>query len=130
MCSSSSVNRPIGWNVRPGGVLSGGIYISYLVGLSAIRAAAARHGLYALDLIADGLVEDSVGQEDQPVRAGVGVGVLAGFAGAEYARLSCVHSFTTFLWAGSRGAATPAGPFPSLVHAVSHACNSFASTIH
>ena len=29
--------------------------------LSAIRAAAARHGLYALDLIADGLVEDGVG---------------------------------------------------------------------
>src|SRR5215204_3046816 len=112
MCSSSSVNRPIGWNVRPGGVLSGGSYISYRVGLSAIRAAAARHGLYALDLIADGLVEDSVGQEDQPVRAGVGVSVLASFAGAEYARLFGVHSLWSFLWAGLRSAPTPAEPFP------------------
>ena len=46
------------------------------VGLPAIRAAAARHGFYALDLIADGLVEDGVGQEDQPLGAGVGAHAL------------------------------------------------------
>jgi hypothetical protein len=38
------------------------------VGLLAIRAAAARHGFYALDLIAHGFVEDGVGQEDQLAR--------------------------------------------------------------
>ena len=32
--------------------------------LSAIRAAATREGLYALDLVADLLVKDGVGQED------------------------------------------------------------------
>ena len=61
-------------------------------GLSAIRAAAARHHFQTLDFLAYGFVEDGVGQEDQPVRAGVGVLVLTGFAWAEYARLIGVHS--------------------------------------
>ena len=34
-----------------------------------------------LDLVTDLFVEDGVGQEDEPVRAGVGVGVLAGLSG-------------------------------------------------
>jgi hypothetical protein len=41
--------------------------------LSAIGAAAARDGLYALDLVADLLVKDGVSQEDQPGVTGVGV---------------------------------------------------------
>ena len=63
-------------------------------GLSAsfASAAAARHDFQTLDFIAHGFVEDGVGQEDQPVRAGVGVVVLAGFAWTEYARLFGVHS--------------------------------------
>ena len=65
---------------------------SYGLGLSAIRAAAARHHFKTLDFLAHGLVEGGVGKEDQPVRAGVGVVVLASFAGAEYARLFGVHS--------------------------------------
>ena len=78
----------------------------------AIRAAAARHHLQTLDFLAYGFVEEGVGQEDQPVRAGVGVVVLTSFAWTEYARLSGFHrSVPTFLWAGLRGAATPAGPF-------------------
>jgi len=63
-----------------------------LSGLSAIRAATARDGLEALYLVAYCLVEGGIGQEDQPVVAGVGVGILASFAWAEYARLSDVHS--------------------------------------
>src|SRR5215208_6328447 len=80
----------------------------------ASRAAAARHHFQKLDFLAHGFVEDSVGQEDQPVRAGVGVVVLTNYAWAEYARLFGVHSYSSFLWAGSRGAPTPAGPLPSL----------------
>ena len=37
-------------------------------------------------------VQYAVGQEDQPVRTGVGVGVLLNKVRAEYARLSYVHS--------------------------------------
>jgi hypothetical protein len=62
------------------------------VGLSTIRAAAARHDFEALNLIPEVLVVSGVGQEDQPIRAGVGVVVLTGFAWAEYARLFGVHS--------------------------------------
>ena len=80
------------------------------VGLSAIRAAAARYDLEALNLVPEVLVVGGVGQEDQPVRAGVGVGVLTGFPWTEYARPFSVHSsVSTFLWAGSRGVAAPAG---------------------
>jgi hypothetical protein len=82
-------------------------------GPSAIRAAAAGHHFQTLDFLAHGFVEDGVGQEDQPLGAGVGV-VLAGFPWTEYARLCGVHSFSSSLWAGSRGAPTPAGPFLSL----------------
>jgi hypothetical protein len=82
------------------------------LGLSAIRAPAARHHFQTLDSLTHGFVEDGVGKEDQPVRAGVGVMVLSGFPWTEYARLFGVHSSVpTFLWAGSRGAPTPAGPF-------------------
>jgi hypothetical protein len=59
--------------------------------LSAIRAAAARHHFQMLDFLSHGLVKYGVGQEDQPVSAGVRVRVLASFAGAEYARLFGVH---------------------------------------
>ena len=57
------------------------------MGLSTIRAAAARDGLYALTLFADSVVKHGVSQEDQSVRAGVRVVVLINFAWAEYARL-------------------------------------------
>jgi hypothetical protein len=40
-------------------------------GLSAVRTAAARHHFQALDFLAHGFVKYGVGQEDQPVRAGV-----------------------------------------------------------
>jgi predicted ArsR family transcriptional regulator len=40
------------------------------VGLSAIHAAAARYHFQALDFLAHGFVEDGIGQEDKPVRAG------------------------------------------------------------
>jgi len=46
------------------------------VGLTAIRAAAARHHFQTLDFLAHGFVEDSVGQEDQPIRGGVGAQTL------------------------------------------------------
>jgi hypothetical protein len=62
------------------------------VGLSASRTTAARHHFQALDFLAHGFVEDGIGQEDQPVRAGVGVVVLTGFSWTEYARLFGVHS--------------------------------------
>ena len=51
------------------------------VGLSAFRAAAARHYFQTLDFLAHGFLEDGVGKEDQPVRTGVGVMVLAGLLG-------------------------------------------------
>ncbi|HSK81915.1 MAG TPA: hypothetical protein VK902_00710 [Rubrobacter sp.] len=41
--------------------------------LLSVRAAAARHHFQTLDFLAHGFVEDRVGQEDQPVHAGVGV---------------------------------------------------------
>jgi hypothetical protein len=65
------------WIVQTFGILAlvpplaGGSRISYRVGLSAMRAAAARYDLEAFNLVPDVLVEDGVGQEDQPVRAGV-----------------------------------------------------------
>jgi hypothetical protein len=63
-----------------------------LVSARAVRAAAARHHFQTLDFLAHGFLEDGVGQEDQPVCAGVGVVVLTGFAWTEYARLFGVHS--------------------------------------
>jgi hypothetical protein len=67
------------------------------MGLSSIRAAAARHHFQTLDFLAHGFVEDGVGQEYEPVHAGVRVGVLFRFAWAEYtARLDAVHSHLPF----------------------------------
>jgi hypothetical protein len=60
--------------------------------VSLASAAAAGDGLYALDFVADGVVIDGVGQEDQSVRAGVRVVILFDFGRAEYARLFAVHS--------------------------------------
>jgi hypothetical protein len=60
--------------------------------LSAIRATAARYDLEAFNLVPDVLVVGGVDQEDQPVRAGVGVVVLTGFPWTKYARLFGVHS--------------------------------------
>ena len=93
---------------------SGDIGLGIGVGLLAIRAAAARYHFQTLDFLAHGFVKHGVSQEDQSVRAGVGVVILPGFPWAEYARLFGVHSDSSFLWAGSRGAPTPAGPLPSL----------------
>jgi hypothetical protein len=60
--------------------------------LSAICAAAARHHFQTLDFLAHGFVEDGVGKEDQPIRAGVGMVVITGFPWTEYASLFGVHS--------------------------------------
>jgi hypothetical protein len=65
-----------------------------------------------LDFLAHSFVKYSVGQEDQPVRASVGVMILIDFAWTKYARLFGVHSAPSYLWAGLRGVAAPAGPFP------------------
>jgi hypothetical protein len=62
------------------------------VGLSASCAAAARHHFQTLHFLAHGFVKYGVGQEDQPVRAGVRVVILIDFAWTEYARLCSVHS--------------------------------------
>jgi hypothetical protein len=61
-------------------------------GLLSVRAAAARQHFQTLDFLPHGFVEDGVGQEYQPVRAGVGVVVLTGFPWTKYARLFGVHS--------------------------------------
>jgi hypothetical protein len=74
-----------------------------------MRAAAARYDLEAFNLVPDVLVVGGVGQEDQPVRAGVGVVVLAGFPWTEYARLFGVHSGVLSLWAGLRGVPSTCG---------------------
>ena len=90
---------------------------SYGLGLSAIRATAARYHFQTLDFLAHGFVKYGVSQEDQPVGAGVGVMVLNSCAWTEYARLFGVHSASPFLWAGLRGVTAPAGPFlyPTLI---------------
>jgi len=56
---------------------------AWLIGveLSTIRAVAARHYFQTLHFLAHGFLEDGVGKEDQPVRTGVGVMVLAGLLG-------------------------------------------------
>ena len=78
-------------------------------GLSAIRAAATRHHFQTFDFLAHGFIQDDVGQEDQPVRAGVGV--VSSLASLGRNTLdSLVSTVSTFLWAGLRGAPTPAGP--------------------
>src|SRR5215212_8538308 len=81
------------------------------VGLSVIRAAAARHHFQTLDFLAHSFVEDGVSQKHQSVRAGVGVVVLNSFSWTKYARLFGVHRGSS-LWAGLRGVSPPAGPFP------------------
>ena len=58
----------------------------------ASRATATRYHFQALDFLTHGFVKYGVGQEDQPVRAGVEVSVLTGFPWTEYARLCGVHS--------------------------------------
>src|SRR5215210_7139591 len=68
--------------LRRGGALARSMGLKpWTAVLSAIHAAAAGHDLQALHLVADLLVEDGVGQEDQAGRAGVGVDVLVGFVG-------------------------------------------------
>jgi hypothetical protein len=90
------------WNIRPGGALAGGTCISYGAGLSAIRATAAGHDFQALDFLAHGFVEYGVGQEDQPVRAGVGAleagvmrlhGLVVILGGWVRGRFLCGHRF-------------------------------------
>jgi hypothetical protein len=99
--------------------------------LLSVRTAAARHHFQALDFLAHGFLEDGVGQEDQSVRAGVGVMVLASFAGAEYARLCGVHSSVpTFLWAGLRGASSPAGPILYPTPSLYRLCTIYANALY
>src|SRR5215204_3389275 len=69
--------------------------------LLSVRAAAARYHFQTLDFLAHGFVEDGVGEEDQPARAGVGVVVLTSFHWTEYARLCGVHSLQPFCGPGS-----------------------------
>ena len=88
------------------------------VGLSAIRAAAA--GVGGFPLLAK-LVY--VADEHPAAYAGTGtlqasvvrlysvVVIVGGWVHVGCARLCGVHSVPPFLWAGSRGAPTPAGPF-------------------
>jgi hypothetical protein len=75
--------------------------------VSLASAAAAGDGLYALDFVADSVVKVGVGQEDQPVRAGVRVRILIDFGRAEYARL--IHVNSSDLLAGLRGVASTCG---------------------
>ena len=77
------------------------------VGLSAIRATAARNGLEDLGLFAGTGVLDKMADVDDALEAGVGAFVLVvggrveGIAGWRYPL--DVHSVTAFLWAGLRG---------------------------
>ena len=90
------------------------------VGLSAIRAAAARDGLYDLDLFAGTGVLDKMPDVDDALEAGVGAFVLVvggrveGIAGWRYP--GGVHSASPFLWAGPREilGGLSAGPFTCL----------------
>src|SRR5215213_7262888 len=68
----------------------------------------ARQRLYTLDLFARFLVDGGVPEVDVPVQARVGV-VL--FVAVRLRYSGGVHRVTAFLWARSRGVATPAGPF-------------------
>src|SRR5215211_441104 len=105
--------------------------LSYGLGLSAIRAAAAGHHFQTLDFLAHGFVEDGVGQEDQPVGAGVGVVILTGFPWTEYARLFGVHSSVpTFLWTGLRGVPSPAGPFLYPTPSLYRLCTIYANALY
>src|SRR5215211_5464029 len=102
----------LGWRPPFSTKVSAGWPCDTGAGLSAVRAAAARHHFQTLDFLAHGFIEDGVGQEDQPVRAGVGVSVLTGFPWTEYARLCGVHSLESFLWAGLRGCSCTCGAIP------------------
>jgi hypothetical protein len=89
---------------------------SYGLGLSAIRAAAARHALVLDDLaIKVVLGLDNAAKEHPAFHAGVGAleaGVVRLYAVVIVLMgvyPGCVHKSS--LWAGLRGAATPAGPF-------------------
>jgi hypothetical protein len=80
-----------------------------------VGAAAAGERLDPLYLFACLLIDGGVAEVDVPVQARVRVVlVFSVWVRVGCARLSGVHSGTTFLWAGSRGAPTPAGPFPSV----------------
>jgi hypothetical protein len=92
---------------------------------SFFRAAAARHALVLDDLAIKVVLRlDNAAKEHPAVHAGVGaleagvvslyavVVILGRWVRVGCARLSDVHSSVpTFLWAGLRGALTPAGPF-------------------
>jgi hypothetical protein len=88
------------WNMRPGGALarSPGTCISYGVGLSAIRAAAARHALVLDDLAIKVMLRlDNAAKEHPAVHAGVVrlyavVVIVRGWVRVGCARLSSVHS--------------------------------------
>src|SRR5215217_167909 len=71
--AKAGIPRPVPdvWNIRPGGALAGGTCISYGVGLSAIRAAAARNGVDDLNLFAV-LADDLVPDVDNAIVTGVG----------------------------------------------------------
>src|SRR5215208_574692 len=102
----------------PGGALAGGSCISYGVGLSAIRAAAARHALVLDDLAIKVMLGlDNAAKEHPAVHAGVGALALVavvgycreGIAGGRYPL--DVHScLLKWLWAraGEGGRPRPA----------------------
>ena len=112
------------------------------VGLSAIRATAARNGLEDLDLFAvladsemtdeDGAVHAGTGA--QALKAGVvrlyGVVILGGWGCAWGALDSCVSTVNLqVLWAGSRGVRAPAGPFTWFHHYLTFGPQSLPETL-
>src|SRR5215208_1540736 len=75
--SASLVNRPNVWNIHHGGALAEGSCISYGAGLSAIRAAAARHALVLDDLAIKVVLRlDNAAKEHPAVYAGTGAQAL------------------------------------------------------
>ena len=88
-------------------------------GLSAFHAATAAVGSFPLFTILvyvankHPTIYAGAGTLEASVVRLYGVVILGGWVRVGCARLSGVHSSVpTFLWAGSRGAPTPAGPFP------------------
>jgi len=72
-------------------------------GLSAFGAAPTGQRLDPLDLFARLLIKGGVAEVDVPVQARVRVLLLfGGWVRVGCARLSSVHRFLTFLWAGAR----------------------------
>ena len=114
------------------------------MGLSAIRATAARHALVLDDLaIKVVLGLDNAAKEHPAVHAGVGaleagvvslygvVVILSGWVRVGCARLCGVYSSVpTFLWAGLRGVRPPAGPFLYPTPSLYRLCTIYANALY